>query len=40
MAFFTDRIDAGKRLASELKDFTGKKWDCSGDSKRRRCGGF
>jgi putative phosphoribosyl transferase len=24
MAFFTDRIDAGKRLASMLKDFTGK----------------
>jgi putative phosphoribosyl transferase len=24
MAFFTDRIDAGKRLASVLKDFTGK----------------
>jgi putative phosphoribosyl transferase len=24
MTFFTDRIDAGKRLASELKDFTGK----------------
>jgi putative phosphoribosyl transferase len=25
MAFFTDRINAGKRLASELKDFSGKK---------------
>jgi len=25
MAFFNDRIDAGKRLASELKDFSGKK---------------
>lgn len=24
MAFFTDRVDAGKRLASELKDFSGK----------------
>jgi putative phosphoribosyl transferase len=24
MAFFTDRIDAGKRLASELNDFSGK----------------
>jgi len=25
MAFFTDRVDAGKRLASALKDFSGKK---------------
>lgn len=25
MAFFSDRVDAGKRLASELKDFSGKK---------------
>ena len=25
MAFFTDRVDAGKRLASSLKDFSGKK---------------
>jgi putative phosphoribosyl transferase len=25
MAFFTDRVDAGKRLALELKDFSGKK---------------
>ena len=25
MAFFTDRVDAGKRLASALKNFSGKK---------------
>src|SRR5271169_2326387 len=25
MAFFTDRVDAGKRLAFSLKDFSGKK---------------
>ena len=24
MTFFTDRVDAGKRLASALKDFSGK----------------
>ncbi len=28
MTYFSDRVDAGKRLAAELRDFKGRKRNC------------